>query len=89
MARMVYAESFISKRAEVSSTRLRSRIDEMLRTIEQMPGVGSALVTRSIRRRYGNNILKAIVSPCLIIYRYDRINDAVYVYDLVYARASH
>lgn len=89
MARMVYAETFLSKRAEVSSTRLRSRIDEMLRTIEQMPGVGSALVTRSIRRRYGNNILKAIVSPYLIIYRYDRINDAVYVYDLVYARASH
>ena len=74
------------KRAEVASERTRSRIDGMLATIRAMPGVGSSLVTDSIRCRYGHDVLKAIVAPYLIIYRYDRPRDTVYVFDLLDAR---
>lgn len=86
---MAFSESFLSKRAEVPSDRLLGRIDDMLYTIEQMPGVGSSLAASSLRNRYGPSILKALVSPYLIIYQHDRTTDTVYVYDLVDARSIH
>ena len=89
MAKLVVRRSFIDKRNDVRSKRARDHIDAMLRTIEGMPGVGSALVANSIRRRYGNCVLKALVSPYVIIYRYDRDIDTAYVLDLIDARTLH
>lgn len=83
MAKMLYSESFVTHRASVASDRARKRIDKMLRTIEQMPGVGSALVAQSLRERYGQRVLKALATPYLIIYEYDQSHDIVYIYDLI------
>ena len=83
MARMAYSESFLKSRASVVSTRTRARVDKMLRTIEQMPGVGSSLAAPSVRERYGQHVLKALVSPYLIIYEYDRAQDTALIYDLI------
>ena len=87
MPRLRVYTNFLDKRNEVKSTRDRARIDKMLRTIEQMPGVGSALVAASLRDRYGPSVLKALVSPYLIVYEYDQTNDIVYVYDLITGRS--
>ena len=89
MASIGYSENFLNKRADVLSDRTLSQIDCMLRTIEFMPGVGSSLVSESLTSRYGSDILKVLVSPYLILYRYDRDTDTVSVYDLVYAPSVH
>ena len=44
MARLIVYEGFIEARSKVWSERLGKNIDEMLRTIELMPGVGSSIV---------------------------------------------
>lgn len=86
MPKLIVSANYLAKRNEVSSARIRTNIDDMLRTIELMPGVGSSLVPPSIVRRYGDGILKALVSPYCIIYEHDRDNDIVYVYDLLDCR---
>lgn len=86
MRSFALSRNFLLKRSEVASEKTRSRIDGMLATIRAMPGVGSSLVPESIHRRYGPGILKAVVSPYLIIYRYDRSCDAVRILDLLDAR---
>lgn len=83
MARLRVYIDFLRKRNRLSSPRLRAHVDEMLRTIELMPGVGSSLVEPSLKARYGEDILKALVSPYLIVYEYDRTEDIVLVYDLI------
>lgn len=83
MARLRVYTDFLRKRNRLSSPRLRAHVDEMLRTIELMPGVGSSLVEPSLKARYGEDILKALVSPYLIVYEYDRTEDIVLVYDLI------
>ena len=49
MARLIVYEGFIEARSKVWSERLGKNIDEMLRTIELMPGVGSSIVPDSVR----------------------------------------
>ncbi len=63
---------------------MRQNVDNMLRTIEQMPGVGSALLPHSIIEEFGAGVRKAVVSPFEIIYEYDESIDTVFVYDLLY-----
>lgn len=89
MARLRVYTDFLRKRNLLSSPRLRTHVDEMLRTIELMPGVGSSLVEPSLRARYGDDMLKALVSPYLIVYEYDRAKDIVLVYDLIGCWAVH
>ena len=87
MAKLVVYEGFVQSLAEIQSERLKNNIGNMLRTIEQMPGVGSSLVPQSILHAYGPNVLKALVSPYEIIYEYDRETNTAYVYDLMYCPA--
>ena len=83
MARLVVYDGFIEQRAAVESERLGQNIDDMLRTIEGMPGVGSSLVRPSVRHSFGQNVLKAVVSPYVIVYEYDQDSDTAYVHDLL------
>ena len=89
MARLRVYKEFARKRNKLSSPRTRARVDSMLRTIEGMPGVGSSLVADSLRERYGERVLKALVSPYLIIYEYDSVKDMAYVYDLINCWTVH
>lgn len=83
MARLRVYTEFLRKRNSISSQRLRDHIDAMLHTIELMPGVGSSLVKPSLKLQYGESILKALVSPYLIVYEYGRDQDIAFVYDLI------
>lgn len=83
MARLRVYTEFLRKRNSISSERLRDHIDAMLHTIEFMPGVGSSLVKPSLKLQYAESILKALVSPYLIVYEHDRDQDIVFVYDLI------
>lgn len=89
MARLKVYTEFLRKRNDLTSSRLRSHIDAMLRTIELMPGVGSSIVEPSLKHRYGENILKALVSPYIIIYEFNRVEDTVYVFDLIACWTVH
>lgn len=84
MAKLVVYDGFIRKRSSLWSERIGANVDDMLRTIEQMPGVGSSLIPQSIQDAFGPNVLKAVVSPFEIIYEYDQATDIAYVYDLLY-----
>ncbi len=84
MSRLVVSNTYIRKRGSLWSERIGNNVDDMLRTIEQMPGVGSSLLPSSIVEEFGSNVLKAVVSPYEIIYEYDDSEDIVYVYDLLY-----
>lgn len=84
MARLVVYEGFIDARNRVWSSRIRQNVDDMLRTIESMPGVGSSLLPASIVSEFGENMRKAVVSPFEIVYEYDQETDTVFVYDLLY-----
>ena len=72
--------------AEVTSPRMEERIWALVDTIAGMPGMGSVLVADSLVRLYGTRVLKAIVSPFIIIYEYDRESDTVTMLDLLNAR---
>lgn len=67
MAKLIVSANYLAKRNEIGSARIRDNVDNMLRTIEFMPGVGSSLVPPSIQWRYGSGILKAHVSPYCIV----------------------
>lgn len=84
MAEMIFFNGFLKSRSKISSERIRKKIDEMLYTIKEMPGVGSTLsvTRRSIGRR--GNIRKAIVKPYVIVYEYDETKDIVYIHDLMH-----
>ena len=85
MSRLVASNTYIRKRSSLWSERIGNNVDDMLRTVEQMPGVGSSLLPSSIVDEFGSNVRKAVVSPYEIIYEYDDFEDTVYVYDLLYA----
>lgn len=84
VARLIVYRGFIEARATVWSDRVGENIDSMLRTIEEMPGVGSSIVPEAVIRVFGPNIRRAVVSPFEIIYEYNQEEDIVYVYDLLY-----
>ncbi len=84
MSELIVYEGFIRTRSSLWSKRIGQNVDNMLRTIEQMPGVGSSLLPQSIQDEFGPNVLKAVVSPYEIIYEYDQEEDVIYVYDLLY-----
>ena len=84
MSRLVVSNTYIRKRGSLWSERIGNNVDDMLRTIEQVPGVGSSLLPSSIVDEFGSNVRKAVVSPYETIYEYDDFEDTVYVYDLLY-----
>lgn len=84
MSRLIVTNTYIRKRSTLRSERIGNNLDDMLRTIGQMPGVGSVLLPASVADEFGPNVLNAVVSPCEIIYEYDDSEDTVYVYDLLY-----
>ena len=85
MARLIVFDGYVEARSKIWSERLGQNVDDMLRTIEQMPGVGSSLLPDSVIREFGPNVRKALVSPFEIVYEYDQETDIAYVYDLLYA----
>ena len=89
MTKLVVSNTFLRKRSMLWSDRIGENVDGMLRTIEQMPGVGSSLVPESIASEFGPQVLKAVVSPYEIIYEYCLDEDVVYVYDLLYGPNVH
>ena len=84
VTRLIVYEGFVRKRCTIWSKRIGKNVDDMLRTIEQMPGVGSSILPQSVQDTFGPHVRKAVVSPYEIIYEYDEASDVAYVYDLLY-----
>ncbi len=85
MAELVSDKEFLEEWARVRSEAASKRIERMLELIASMPDVGSAITADSLRVAYGNNLLKALVDPYQIIYEYDRSQNTVFVYGLLYS----
>lgn len=84
MARLFVFEAFLDARNNVRSERIRKNIDDMLRTIEDMPGVGPFILPKSIVHKFGPGVRKAVVSPFEIVYEHNEEVDTVFVYALLY-----
>ena len=89
MARLAVSEAFVSKRNELESQRIRSRVDKALFEIAQFPRLGSRIIPLSTRTRFGNGVRKITVAPYQIIYPFDPKADVVYVGDLLYTPSIH
>lgn len=88
MAKLVYAESFVRDAADAEP---RSAVEAAVHAAElvaDFPGIGSASMPASVRERYGGSVRKFSVPPFLLVYEYDADLDAVFVLDLVPARAA-
>lgn len=85
MSKMLVYKGFIRELSKIQSLQTRRKVDQMLRLIEQMPGVGASLVSPVIRRRYGSSVVRALAGPYQINFEYDPETDVVKVYDLLYS----
>ena len=87
MAKLALSDTFVSQRNDISVERTRAKIDKALRMLAGMPELGSRQVPLSAKARFGAGIRKLSISPYLIVYRYDRPSDVVFVYCLLYVPA--
>ncbi len=87
MATLDFSEGFVDDLAEVSSERLLESIYAVLAPLESLPRYGSPDIPASLRRRFGPDLRKLVVSPYDIIYTYDEETDVVRVHGLVLQRA--
>lgn len=70
---------------------LESKLDEIIDRIsllEESPEIGSALLPDSIRRRYGPQVRKLIVTPFDVIYDYLPKENAVVILALLHQRGA-
>ena len=67
------------------------KLDEILDTIsilEVSPEIGSAILSESLRRRFGPQVRKLVVQPFDIIYDYLPKEDTVVILTLVHQRGA-
>lgn len=89
MARLVYADAFVDG---MTSVQLESKRDEILGKTDLLasfPELGSTLLPKSIREKYGNDVRKLVAAPFDIVYEYDSQNDTVHILGLVHQCAAY
>ncbi len=86
MATIKYAEEFFADATAIISPKLQEELRRTLLTVTDFPEIGSSRVPDSIRRTYGSGIRKITVGPFLLVYRYSKKEEVVFVYDLIYTR---
>ena len=87
MAEIVFTDGFMDDMASAPE-RVEAAAWQKLSLIESMPGMGSALLSSSLRRRFGDECLKVLVDPYEIVYRWREEADRVEVLALVHQRAA-
>ena len=87
MARLAVSDDYVTRRNEIGSDRMRKRLDDALVSLWRFPRLGSKVVSRQVRRRYGKGVRKVTVAPYQIIYSYDAASDTVFVYNLLFTPA--
>lgn len=85
---MVLTEGFLVDASDIWSDAVMDDLKDVLTAIEIFPRIGSRDVPASIRERFGEGVLKAVVPPFDLIYEYDEVADAVTVYGLVHFRQA-
>ncbi|MCH4213629.1 MAG: type II toxin-antitoxin system RelE/ParE family toxin [Atopobiaceae bacterium] len=68
--------------ADVSSDRILERLLESVHGLSVFPEMGSRLIRETVIERFGEDIRKLVVSPFVIIYRYD--GNQVVLLDVLY-----
>lgn len=65
------AEEFIAALSEVYSDKILGRIENVLRSLQVFPEMGSPIVRPSLTTMYGEGLRQIAISTQLIVYRYD------------------
>lgn len=65
------AEEFIAALSEVYSDKILGRIENVLRSLQVFPEMGSPIVRPSLTTMYGEGLRQITISTQFIVYRYD------------------
>ena len=77
-----YFESIL----QITSPRLRKRLEDLVVLVGQAPTVGSKLNRSWLIEEFGSQCLTLDLKPVLFVYEYDEKNDVVALYGVVHQR---
>ncbi len=86
MAAIKATEELAEELAGITSLKVEQDLRRTVEALRQFPELGSAKAPRSIQQLYGNDIRKINVGPFLLVYRYSKKEDTVFLYGLIYTR---
>lgn len=83
MSALIYTEGFIEDMTHVDQELKREELFRAAELVAQLPDIGSKRITQHSKELFGENIRKFVVSPFLLIYRYEPDTDTVYILSLM------
>ena len=82
------SERYFEDLEQVYSQRVEGKIRKIVDLLSYTPEIGSKLLPKSIREEFGEDVLKFVVDPFDLIYRYDKQRGEVRLLALIHqARA--
>lgn len=88
MAEVIATEEFLDNVATLTSPKVRNKIQSALMAIATFPESGSKDVPESVRRHFGDSVMKAFAPPFDLVYYYEKEADKVYALGLVHFRQA-
>lgn len=91
MPKVIISEEFVEATAEVYSERVFNDLYRLVEMLEALPELGSTELPLpyAIKKRFGKDCRKIVIAPFDILYRYDKVEDTVYVAALIHQRRVH
>ena len=89
MPKVIISEEFVEVTAEVYSERMFNVLYRLVEMLEALPELGSTELPYAIKKRFGKDCRKIVIAPFDILYRYDKVEDTVYVAALIHQRRVH
>lgn len=86
MTELRVTDRYIKSVRQVTSARLRNRLEDLVALIEQVPSVGSTLNRPWLQGEFGNRCLTLELKPFLLVYEYDEEADVAALYGIVHQR---
>ena len=89
MPKVIISEEFVEATAEVYSERMFNDLYRLVEMLDALPELGSTERPSAIKKRFGKDCRKIVIAPFDILYRYDKVEDTVYVAALIHQRRVH
>lgn len=89
MAELIATNEFLDDVATLTSPKVREKVRSALTAITTFPESGSKDVPESVRRHFGNSVMKAYAPPFDLVYYYEKETDKVFALGLVHFRQAH
>lgn len=86
MAELRTTEQFFTSIDQITTAKLRNRLEELIKLVEQVPTIGSTLNRDWLKAEFGASCLTLDLKPFLLVYEYDESADVVALYGIVHHR---